>query len=439
MTSSFEDRFAGHLAGLGLGDQVGLVAVSGGPDSLALLHLLVRHRGAHPLRLVVGHADHGIHPDSAAVAADVLAMATGLGLPSVVGRLELGAEAGEMTARDARYRWLFSELERLGPGVVLTAHHRDDQVETVLMRFLAGSGPAGLAGMAERTPRLVRPLLPFARQEIHEFLAGLGVRAWEDPANRWAGHLRSWLRNAVVPVLAGRFPDLDQRLLSVARQAGRDRAAWEALLEVLPLEIRAEARGISVASALLRGYDTPLAGALVAAVARRAGLVLGDRRAQRVVSLMRRGRAGQRADLGGGWFAELGADRLALIHGAEAPFPEVEIGPGPGTVRVGSWQLRWQSEPAPPPRRDGWAGWFIPGSYGVRPWSSGDRIRPLGGPGGRLVVRCMQDGRIPRHERAGWPVVVSEGTIAWVPGVCRSGVAVPDEGTEAMRIDVERS
>jgi tRNA(Ile)-lysidine synthase len=439
VTPSFEDRFVRHLAGLGLGEQVGLVAVSGGPDSLALLHLLVKHRTSHQLRLVVGHVDHGIHPDSARVAADVVAAAGACGLPCEVARLGLGAGTSELAAREARYRWLFDTLERQGPGVVLTAHHRDDQVETVLMRFLGGTGPAGLAGMAERTPRLVRPLLPFGRGEIHDFLTTLGVSAWDDPANQWAGHLRSWLRNGVIPVLRARFPDLDRRLLSVARQAARDRQAWEELLDRLPLEIRREARGISVASALLRGYDTPLAGAVVAAVGRRVGAVLGDRRALRVVTLIRIGRPGQRVDLGRGWIAELGRDRVALVRSRVTPFTEVVIGPGVGAIEVGEWRLRWRPDVAPRSRRDGWTAWVIPGEYAVRPWQPGDRIRPLGGRGGRLVVRCMQDERVPRHERAGWPVITLGEAIAWVPGVCRSGVGVPDEGTEAMRIDVERS
>jgi tRNA(Ile)-lysidine synthase len=388
---------------------------------------------------VVAHVDHGIHPDSATVAADVVAIASSLGLPCEVARLGLGPAATELAAREARYRWLFGTLERHGPGVVLTAHHRDDQVETVLMRFLGGSGPAGLAGMAERTPRLVRPLLPFGRDEIHAFVAALGIRAWDDPANRWAGHLRSWLRNEVLPALAIRFPDLDRRLLSVARQAGRDRQAWDELLDGLPLDIRREGRGISVASAPLRGYDTPLAGALVSAVGRRVGTVLGDRRALRVVTLIRVGRPGQRVDLGGGSIAELGRDRVALVRSAGAPFTDVVIGPGAGVIEAGEWRFHWRPEPAPQSRRDGWTAWVIPGEYLVRPWRPGDRIRPLGGRGGRLVVRCMQDERVARHERAGWPVIMSEGAIAWVPGVCRSGGSVPDQGTEAMRIDVERS
>lgn len=80
--------------------------------------------------------------------------------------------------------------------------------------------------------------------------------------------------------------------------------------------------------------------------------------------------------------------------------------------------------------------WFVPGTYGVRPWAAGDRIRPLHGTGGRLVVKCLQEARIPRHRRIRWPVVTSEaGRVVWVPGVCRSDELVPRTGTEALRVD----
>ena len=128
-----------------------LVAVSGGPDSVALLDLLNRTRDHHRLELVVAHFDHGIHPESPRVADAVAAFARSLGLPHEVGRAALGPGAGETSARAARYAWLEATRVRLGAAVILTAHHANDQVETVLMRALAGSGPAGLAGMA-RSP-----------------------------------------------------------------------------------------------------------------------------------------------------------------------------------------------------------------------------------------------------------------------------------------------
>lgn len=435
-----EDRFAATLAGLALPPGIGLVAVSGGPDSLALLHLMVRCRAHHALRLMVAHVDHGIHPESGAVAQAVARVAAELGLELLSGELRLGPGTSEGAAREARYAWLFAALDRLGPGVLLTAHHRDDQVETVLMRALAGSGPAGLAGMAVRGPRLIRPLLGFSREEVRHYLAGLGITAWEDPANLSPVHLRSWLRLEVIPVLERRLPDLDARIVALARQAALDRRAWDRLLEILPLEFEQGPDGISVASGSLRSYDSALAQALIAAAGRRAGVALGDRRSERVLSLVRAGRSGARLDLGAGWLAELDFGRLGIRrHRTAQPWVAVLSDPG-GAVVAGPWRWRVVREPAPDRiPRSGWTTWLTPGAYQARPWQAGDRIRPVGGTGSRAVVRCMQDSRVARRDRPDWPVVLFLGNVVWVPGVCRSDDRIPGPGTEALRVDVERS
>src|SRR5512134_99792 len=170
-----------------------VVAVSGGADSLALLHLLHATREAHRLELVVAHADHGIHPRSAEVARRVENLATALGLPVHVGRLELGPGTGETAARVARHLWL--EKIRLASGAdgIALAHHMDDQAETVLLRVLAGSWPAGLAAMARRRGVLLRPLLDFRRSELEAWVQDRGIEAWDDPANRDPAHRRSWI------------------------------------------------------------------------------------------------------------------------------------------------------------------------------------------------------------------------------------------------------
>lgn len=436
--TGFEARVCRHLADLALPEGVGLVAVSGGPDSLALLHLLADCRASHRLHLVVGHVDHGIHPDSAAVARAVAGVAAGLGLPCHVGELGLGPGTSEGVAREARYRWLFRMLDQLGSGVVLTAHHRDDQVETILMRFLAGSGPAGLAAMEARRARLVRPLLPFSREEILAYVRRLGIAAWEDPANVSPVHLRSWLRREIVPRLRARLPDLEARVLAVGRQAGVDRRAWERLLDVPPLECHTGTDGVSVASGSLRAYDSPLAQALVAAVGRRAGVALGDRRSLRVLALARANRSGSRLELGRGWVAEVNFGRL-VIRRASVP-REWQTRLVPGTVSGGRWRITVRTETAPDRLpRSGWTTWLPANGYMARNWRPGDRIRPIGGAGGRLVVRCMQDNRVERRDRPEWPVILFEGRVVWVPGVCRSEDRIPAPGTESWRVDVERS
>ncbi|HET9726966.1 MAG TPA: tRNA lysidine(34) synthetase TilS, partial [Gemmatimonadales bacterium] len=228
------EDFAAHLAALRLPPGRALVAVSGGPDSVVLLHLLHATRKLHRLGLVVAHFDHGIHPESAAVAAAVRALAARYGLPYVEGRGALGLAAAETTARSARYAWLEATRFQLGADLVVTAHHADDQVETVLMRALKGSGPAGLAGMASRRGALVRPLLPFRRAALLRYLRAEGLTAWGDPANQDPRHLRAWLRGDVLPFLRARLPGVDDALLRLGRQAARGRAAWNAVIELLP-------------------------------------------------------------------------------------------------------------------------------------------------------------------------------------------------------------
>lgn len=438
---NLQERFDRHLASLGLPPGAALVAVSGGPDSLALLDLLTHSPAAGGLALQVAHIDHGIHPDSAGVAESVRAAAAGYHLPAHVVRLELGPDATETRAREARYAALFRLASGQGARLILTGHHQDDQVETILMRLLKGSGPAGLAGMATRRGRVVRPLLPFRRDELAGFLHEKGVSGWEDPANLSPRHLRSWIRNALLPILKEAMPDVDRRLLSVGRQAAANRAAWDALLEqILGLGLLREPGGVSVAATPLLGYDSGVLRALLGALGRRAGSVVGPARAARIERLLVGGRSGAVAELGAGWSAELTFGRLRLFRGSGHPMPwEPRALEGPsGTVPAGRWTLRWRREPAPERlQRNQPSTWLEEGSYLVRPWRPGDVLRPLGGPGRRLVVRCMQDVKIARSERAAWPVLESEGTIVWVPGVCRSAYRVPACGAAAMRIDAD--
>jgi tRNA(Ile)-lysidine synthase len=432
-------EFRSHLATLGLPSGPGraLVAVSGGPDSVALLDLLTRSADIHGLTLIVAHADHGIHPDSADVAARVADLARALGLELRSTRLTLGPDASETEARHARYAWLDALRLQVGAEIVFAAHHADDQVETVLMRVLKGSGPAGLAGMAAENGWLVRPLLPFSHQALVDYVQDRGLPAWSDPANLDARHLRSWIRTDLLPSIRARLPEVDERLRRTARLAALDRAAWSAVLDLLPgLDLRSEDGGISVAGASLRGYDSTLARVLLMAAARRAGLQLGPARAARVLELAAGGESGTELPLGRGWRAEVAFGRLRLVRvesPVAAPWPiEGESGEG----QWGRWRFRWRPEAAPTRQeRAALTAWFPPASLLVRGWLAGDKVRPLAGSGRRLVVRCFQDARVPRRRRESWPVLAGHEDVVWIPGVCRSDALLPVAGTEAIRVD----
>lgn len=240
-------------------------------------------------------------------------------------------------------------------------------------------------------------------------------------------------------MLRARDPEVDERLLRVAEQASADRLAWDGLLDRLTeLAWQAEADGCSVASAPLTSWDRNLATALLMAVARRAGCVMGPARARRILEALGSAQRGARFEIGAGWFAEEAFGRLHLAWRAERsgdPGPLMLDGAaGEGTW--GSWWLRWRVEEAPlEQRRRGQTAWFIPGSLSVRGWQAGDRIRPLGGPGQRLVVRCFQDARVPRRRRERWPVVSAAERVVWLPGICRSDFLVPPAGSPSLRVD----
>jgi tRNA(Ile)-lysidine synthase len=355
----------------------------------------------------------------------------------VVGRLGLGTGASETRARVARHAWLERTRRAEGADAIAFAHHLDDQAETVLLRVLAGSGPAGLAGMVPRRGTRLRPLLTFRRAELLAYLECHGLTAWADPANADPAHRRSWLRTEVLPRLAGAVPDVVDRLVRLGEQAARNRRAWDAALAALPgLDVRPGTDRISVAGLPLAGYDSDLAVAVLQAVARQADCVLGTRRADRVLRLLKAGRSGSVVELGAGWRVELAFGRLSFYRSLSAPIPLV-IGPGPGEARWGPWLVRWRRGAAPSPgRRDGWEAWFIADGAAIRSPKPGDRVDPLGGAGRRLVARCLQEARIERSRRAAWPVVEVDGGIEWVAGVCRGRGAVPGAGQDALQIEV---
>jgi len=416
-----------------------LLAVSGGPDSMALLDLCADCREAFGVGLAVGHVDHGIHPASAAVAREVAAQAARYDVPCHTVRLELGSSATETEARRARYRALRGLQRDLGARYLVTGHHADDQAETVLYRVLRGSGVAGLAGIPSTgSGGLVRPLLPFTHRELVDWTRRRALPVHADPANVDPRHDRSWVRQHLLPELRRRFADVDDRLLEVAADAARHRRAWSAVLPVLPALIVARGEGwIEVARSPLHGYHKTLSEALLRAAAREVGCRIGPRRAARMLRFAIEGHSGRSLDLGEGWRADLVFDRLRIV-GASEPKDlggRWEVSGDEGALRVGTWQLRWRLEAPGRIERRSLVTWVPDHHLAVRTWVPGDRMVPLGGVGRRKVRRLLMEARIPFRERRRYPLIVRGDEILWIPGVCRSAVAIPDSDARALRLE----
>jgi len=212
-----------------------IVAVSGGPDSVALLRALLElAQKDFAATLLVAHLNHGLRgPAADADQRFVEDLARRLGLECEVGRAETRAEAAarglgiEEAARGARRRFLTEVARRRGACKVALAHQADDRVETVLFRILRGTGVEGLAALAPRAPlapeegiEIIRPLIRVARSDCLAYLAAIGQDYREDETNQSDAHARNRLRNELIPLLKGDFNEaVDQAILRLSDQA----------------------------------------------------------------------------------------------------------------------------------------------------------------------------------------------------------------------------
>ncbi|MBX5465743.1 MAG: tRNA lysidine(34) synthetase TilS, partial [Clostridia bacterium] len=208
-----------------------LVALSGGPDSSALLDALAAVRQIWPLRLYALYVDHGLRPESAGEARFCRELTAARGIPLAVRRVDvrgLAARPGwslESAARELRLRALREEAWRLGAERVALGHQADDRAETVLMRLLRGAGRGGLGAMSWQRPPFVRPLLAFRREETRAYCRAAGIEAREDATNLDPRFFRNRIRLELLPALERTAPGLRWRLWRLAEILS-DEEAW---------------------------------------------------------------------------------------------------------------------------------------------------------------------------------------------------------------------
>lgn len=445
-----------------------VAAVSGGPDSMAMLLLLDRLREPLDFELYVAHADHGLRGDEGRDDARFVEdAARDMGLPATVGRLDVNAlRAGrrmslEEAAREARYAFLAETASTLGASAIAVGHTADDQAETVLMHLLRGSGASGLAGMSAilRLPAasyggrvaLVRPLLDFTKAETRAYCLLRGVKPREDSSNSSLEIARNRVRLELIPMLERYNPRVREALLRMSASAAHDRdflesAAEDALKRLL---VTGERGVIAVSRAGFAGLHPAVRRHLLRLMYRGFAGAAKELTHRHVEDMLRLsgGRTGTRIELPCGIRFEVGYDTLRLAAtGATIPAAppiegehELSI---PGEICVGGWCVRAELLP---PVRD----LAAVGSHQavldanragrrlcVRSRRPGDRISPLGMTGSRKVQDVMVDDKIPAAERDGVPLVVSENGVVWVVGHRMAHWARVREDTEqVLRLD----
>lgn len=280
-----------------------VLAVSGGRDSMALMHAAAR-LSPRAVRLVATF-DHGTGPVATRASALAAAEASRLGFPVVVGHAAADdARASEAEWRSERMGFLRAVAQRASreagrPVRISTAHTRDDQVETVLMRVLRHAGARGLAALYARG-EVVRPLLECSRADVAAYAEHVGAVWVEDPTNESMRYFRNRVRRDLLPALSRARPELHDDLLSLARGA----ADWRDRVDAVALAVSHidAARGvISVAAADLEGYSRAELSVLWPAIAARVGLAMDWRGTARAAAFTTESRVGARIQLSGGW------------------------------------------------------------------------------------------------------------------------------------------
>lgn len=412
-----------------------VLAVSGGLDSMTLMHAVARWRPA-AVEVTVATFDHGTGAAARRAASLVQAEARLLGLPVVVGRgrLESGTEA---IWRAARWRFL-NRVAARRLAVVVTAHSRDDQVETVVQRLLRGAGPRGLAALLAPSP-VRRPWLAISRATLSVWADAARIPHIIDPSNLSRRHQRNRIRHDLLPALRQLHPAIDDELLAVGRRAAAWRRAVDRFVDGLGAR-RDETGATVVERASLAGYSLPELAVLWPAVTGRAGIRLDRRGTSRLAAFTISAESVGRVPLSGKAEVVASTSSFVIRSRRSALFMDVVLG---GDVVAGDFVFREVDiEVAEKARLNSsdpwWAALPTSPSAVVRSWQPGDRIRSRRTGAPRRVKRYLAEAGIPGPLREGWPVVLVAEEIVWIPGVCRSIAATVRPGRPELLYVCER-
>jgi tRNA(Ile)-lysidine synthase len=413
-----------------------LVALSGGPDSVALLHVLqTLERRGHLIVAGAAHFNHQLR-GAEADADEVFCreLAASVRVPIIVGRGDvrrMAAESGrsiEDAARTARYSFLNGAAASFAAAAIAVGHSLEDQAETFLLRLIRGAGPAGLSGVRPRAGIVIRPLLEISRADLRAYAAEHGLAFREDSSNADVGIPRNRVRLELLPHLQQFSPAIAETL---ARQAAVARADDEfleaAAIESAPLIVLQEDNGVALDAAALAALHPALASrvARTALQAAAPGRFIGFQHVDDLLDLTRRG-DGSAVALPGLVATRRGA-RIELGGAPAVPFANSFSVPLsiPGEVEAAGWNVSADCPKSGTLQPLVARGHSVvvaaePLRYplAVRSRRPGDRFKPIGmGGRGRKLQDFLVDRKIARADRDALPLVVDrEDRIVWVVG-----------------------
>ncbi|MGE5544569.1 MAG: tRNA lysidine(34) synthetase TilS [Bacillota bacterium] len=414
------------------GDLV-VVGVSGGPDSVALLHMLLQLQESLGFRVHAAHLHHGLRTEADQDQKLVETVCQDWQVPLSVRRVDVAHMAMkekmsvEEAGREARYRFLEELRQELGGDKIATAHHRGDQAETVLLHLIQGTGALGLQGILPRRDRIIRPLLDLSKAEITEYLNDNGLPYRIDCSNFDNNYLRNRIRWELLPLLEERFnPGMVDVLCRLAAVMKEENHYWDEQVSRVMAELVKEGKNTPLVAPVEGIQQMPLSmqRRLVHQILRQAGCgrVTWDD-VDRVLDLMSRKGSARRVPVSGGKWVRKSYD--VLEFGIEEPVTagfcyELEV---PGRIEIQEIGLtvsaRLLSE-EPTAATNGEVAVFdwesLRKPLYIRSRRPGDTFKPLGSGGSQKLKKYLIDKKIPQAARDRIAILAADDEIYWVIG-----------------------
>lgn len=406
-----------------------LVALSGGADSTALLLAAVAWRERdggpdhHDRPLAAVHVNHRLRGEASDRDETFCAgLCLGLDVPLHVRRTEPGADGSEDAARRRRRR-IYAELLDAHPDLAAcaTAHHRDDQLETLVMRFFRGAGAEGMRGIRPVAGRIIHPLLGVGHAEIEAFLEARGQDWRTDPTNTDGSNTRSRVRTELLPLARDIFgPAADTAPARLAKLLTSDTAVLETIARGLLAGLLADGDGTSLPVADLTTLAPPVSSRVVRLYLRdHCGVEtdLARVHVERLLDWLPGSRSGRGIDLIGGWRAFREFDRLVFVAPdgpPPPPQPRLEVRAASAEeIAVPEAEARQQQRLTLPAD-------VLRGEPRLRSWRPGDRLTPFGMDGHKKISDLLREAGVPARLRRMYVLVEDDEGPFWLIGVSRA-------------------